>query len=251
MITPDQALTSIPVGLRVPLLKEFNSIVNHFLERNWGHTELSGGRFCEVIYTIIDGYSLRNYNSQPKKPRNFVDACRRLENNSNAPRSFQILIPRLLPALYEIRNNRGVGHVGGDVNPNYMDSSAVVSMASWIMAEMIRVFHSVSTPDAQQIVDNLVERRLPLVWKSGDTKRVLDTSLTLKEQILVLIASSPIKVDIEQLLSWLDYDNRPYFKKLLRQMHSDRLIELSKETNEVEILPPGSDFVSMLFAKNS
>lgn len=67
------------------------------------------------------------------------------------PRSFQILIPRLLPALYEIRNNRNVGHVGGDVDPNFMDSTAVLGTANWIMAELVRVFHSVSTPEAQAI----------------------------------------------------------------------------------------------------
>lgn len=249
MITPEQALATIPDGLRVPLLQEFNDIVNHFLECRWGSSELSGGRFCEIVYTVLDGYSTGNYASDPSKPRNFVDACRRLENNNTVPRSFQILIPRLLPALYEIRNNRGVGHVGGDVDPNYMDSSAIVSMSSWIMAELIRVFHNVSTSEAQQLVNNLAERRLPIVWKSGELKRVLNTKLSLKEQILILLASSSTRVNVEQLFIWLDYDKKPYFNRLLRQMHSERLLEFHKESNEVELLPPGVDYVSTILAE--
>jgi len=67
-----------------------------------------------------------------------------MEVHTRVPRSFQILIPRLLPALYEIRNNRGVGHVGGDVDPNYMDATMVVGAVKWIMGELTRVFHSVS-----------------------------------------------------------------------------------------------------------
>jgi len=130
MVTPQQALAIIPDGLRKPLIDEYQSIVGNFMERRWGASELSGGRFCEIVYSILDGHAKDTYPSKPSKPGNFVSACRRLESNTNMPRSFQILIPRLLPALYEIRNNRNVGHVGGDVNPNFMDSTAVVSMAS-------------------------------------------------------------------------------------------------------------------------
>ena len=73
------------------------------------------------------------------RPSNFVEACRRLESNSGGPRSFKILIPRLLPLLYEIRNNRNVGHVGGDVDPNHMDATTVLAIVAWVMAELVRV----------------------------------------------------------------------------------------------------------------
>jgi hypothetical protein len=35
------------------------------------------------------------------------------------------LIPRLLPVWYEVRNNRGVGHVGEDVNRRSLRSGQV------------------------------------------------------------------------------------------------------------------------------
>ena len=126
-------LSAIPNGLRRPLLKEYNNIVQNYLEQRWTPTELSGGKFCEIVYTIIKGFGLGTYDRKPSKPRNFVDACKRLENVTGIPRSFQILIPRMLPSLYEIRNNRNVGHVGGDVDPNQMDSQAVVQITGWIM----------------------------------------------------------------------------------------------------------------------
>lgn len=197
MVTPDQALNVLPKGLRKPLLQEFANIINNYMESRWTPSELSGGRFCEIVYTILQGYVTRSYSSIPSKPRNFVDACRRLEGHTGVPRSFQILIPRLLPALYEIRNNRGVGHVGGDVDPNLMDSTAVVAIVSWIIAELIRVFHGVSTAEAQQLVNNLTERRVPLVWKSGEIRRVLNPRLSLKDQILLLIASCSSKVSVD------------------------------------------------------
>ena len=125
MIKPAQALAAVPSGLRHPLLKEYKSIVQNYMERRWSPSELSGGKFCEIVYTILDGHAKGAYAAKPSKPSNFVDACKKLENNAGVPRSFQILIPRTLPSLYEIRNNRGVGHVGGDVDPNHMDALAV------------------------------------------------------------------------------------------------------------------------------
>jgi hypothetical protein len=233
-------LAGIPRALRDPLLLEYESIVQNYAEHRWSPSELSGGRFCEVVYTVLDGHAKQAYAAAPAKPTNFPAACKALEQNGHAPRSFQILIPRLLPALYEVRNNRGVGHVGGDVDPNHMDATFVVTSCNWIMAELVRVYHNVTTAEAQDVVDSLVERRIPLIWEGGDIRRVLDPSLTLKQQILVLLSTSIREVATADLLRWTDYHNRKYFMRLLREMHQARLIELSVEGLMARILPPGN-----------
>lgn len=129
MITAPAVLSSIPASLRVPLVSEYQKIIQNFLEHRWLPAELGGGRFSEIVYTVLDGQAKNVYATAPSKPKDFVQACRNLEKNAfpHVPRSFQILIPRMLPVLYEIRNNRNVGHVGGDVDPNHMDSVAVLS----------------------------------------------------------------------------------------------------------------------------
>lgn len=246
MTKPEDAFAALPDGLRGPLLAEFNQITQNYLERRWSPAELSGGRFCEIVYTILDGYAKSTYAATPSKPRDFVTACRALEAHAHVPRSFQILIPRILPALYEIRNNRGVGHVGGDVDPNHMDANAVLGMASWVMAELVRVLHNLNTDDAQQLVDTLAERRVPLVWTGEDMRRVLDPNLSLKNQVLLLLASSPSKVPVTDLFRWSGYKDKKYFLRLLRQMHKRRLLELSDNEQSVQILPPGSKAVESL-----
>jgi hypothetical protein len=246
-----KVLAALPSGLRDPLVDEYRHIVQSYMERRWSPTELSGGRFCEVVFTILDGHARGSYATTPAKPRDFVSACRALENNSNVSRSFQILIPRLLPALYEVRNNRGVGHVGGDVDPNNMDATAVLSLASWIMAELIRVYHGIDIDEAQKIVDSIVERRIPLVWSDGDVKRVLDPKLPLKSQILVLLAGSPRATPVADLLRWCGYEDKGYFVRLLRRMHKERLIELSGKDTLAQILPPGNAVAEHLIGKRS
>jgi len=249
MITASQALTAIPSGLRDPLIAEYQSIVQHFLERRWLPSELSGGRFSEIVYTILDGYAKGSYASAPSKPRNFVDACRKLEANGGVPRSFQVLIPRILPVLYEIRNNRNVGHVGGDVDPNHMDAVAVLSASNWVMAELVRVFHGLTIADAQRVTDALAEMRVPVIWSDGNVKRVLRHELKLKEQLLLLIATSVPDVAAADLIVWVEYGDTKYVMKTLRELHSKRFIEFTEKTGRIVVLPPGAQFVRDLVRK--
>jgi len=245
----NSTLANIPDGLRVPLVTEYNSILQHYLERRWTASELSGGKFCEIVFTILDGYAKGAYESNPSKPSNFVDACKKLENNSTVPRSFQILIPRMLPSLYEIRNNRNVGHVGGDVDPNLMDAQAVVSMCSWVMGELVRVLHNIPVGQAQSMVDEISSRKIPLVWNIGDIKRVLKPSVSLKDQILLLIGVDSTQTNVDDLYRWIEYKNKAYFIKTLRGLHQSRLIELSSDEKFAIILPPGSMHIENFVSK--
>jgi len=251
MVASAILLSALPPGLRDPLIEEYNSIVRNYMERRWSPSELSGGKFCEIVYTIIDGYASGTFPGTPKKPRDFVTACKALESRVSSPRSFQILIPRLLPGLYEIRNNRGVGHAGGDVNPNQMDATIVLSLASWVMAELIRVFHKMPIVEAQRAVDSLVERRLPIVWTEGETRRVLQPGMKLKDQIMLLIGSSSSAAKVTDLFSWTEYGNRAHFNKTLRTLHRGRFIELNERAGTATMLPPGADYVTALTQRQS
>jgi hypothetical protein len=157
----------------------------------------------------------------------------------------------MLPVLYEIRNNRSVGHVGGDVDPNHMDAVAVVSMCNWVMAELVRVFHGLSVDDAQKVVDTLAEVKMPVIWTDGIVKRVLQPSLKLNEQLLLLTATAVPDVTVTQLKEWSEYKSQKYFLKTLRGLHKKRFIELTETTGKVRILPPGTQFVMQLIRKKN
>jgi hypothetical protein len=166
MIDAAKLLATVPTPLRDPLVAEYKGIVVAYAEGRWKLAGLDGGRFCEVVFTIVEGALSGSFPSGPSKPSRFPEACKALENKSPVAvgdRSLRILIPRVLLGLYEIRNNRNVGHVGGDVSPNKMDATYVRDGATWVMAELVRVFHGVSTAEAQESVDALVERKHPLV----------------------------------------------------------------------------------------
>ncbi|MBO8130970.1 MAG: hypothetical protein H0Z29_05565 [Candidatus Marinimicrobia bacterium] len=96
-------LENIPSKIRDELFNAFNEILKNYREQRWEPSELNGGKLCEIIYTILNGYINGQIPDKPKKPNNFVDACRKLESSPTSfSHSIRIQIPRMLIALYEI-----------------------------------------------------------------------------------------------------------------------------------------------------
>ena len=152
----------------------------------------------------------------------------------------------MLPALYEIRNNRDVGHVGGDVDPNFMDASYAVATASWIMGELIRVFHALDPRDARRAVDDLTQLKTPLVWIDEEVRRVLDPSMKLADQCLLLIASAGKTANLAKLALWTETSNRTYLRKIIITLHKARKIEAAKPDESIRLLPAGAAAVREL-----
>ncbi len=244
-------LGSLPSGLRTPLVKEYKKLTQNYMEHRWEPAELSAGKICEIVYSILKGHVDGNYPDSPSKPRNMVAACKQLESETSLPRSFQILIPRMLPALYEIRNNRGVGHVGSDVDANAVDSTLVFSMVNWILAELVRVFHTGTLEEAQIAVDALAQRSTPLVWDSKGLKKVLSPRMTLKDQILLLSSSTDKDVTLEELMGWTESTNKTYYKKTLKTLHKEKLIHFDEKTGIVTLLPAGSNQVAAIVEQHA
>ncbi|HSY48717.1 MAG TPA: hypothetical protein VLC46_07900 [Thermoanaerobaculia bacterium] len=127
-----------------------------------------------------------------------------------------------------------------------MDATAVLSISNWILAELVRVFHGLSIDDAQKLVDSLIERRTPIVWEVGGVKRVLRADMSLQDQILVLLATNSVPVKLSALLNWTEYRDEGYFKRVLRKLHSARLLEFNEVLMTLELLPPASGRVAAL-----
>ena len=245
-------LADVPQPLRDELLNAYSQIAINFREGRWEPSELNGGKLCEVVYTILRGYIDGSFPSVSSKPSNMLDACRALEQApSSFPRSVRVQIPRMLIGLYEVRNHRGVGHVGGDVNPNRMDSTCVLYMSKWVLAELIRLFHGVDAETAEAAIETIVERTLPVVWKVGSKLRILDTKITMKEKTLLLLYQSATYLREQDLFSWVEHSNASTYRRdVLRPLHQDKLIEYDSENKLVYLSPKGAAYTeSVLLLK--
>lgn len=260
MIDPARALARLPAGLRGELIDSYREITKNFIERRWEPSELRGGKFAEVVYCIVNGALSGSFPTRASKPKNMADACRTLEGKpANATlvgdKSLRVFIPRALVFLYDVRNQRGVGHVGGDVDPNNMDASAVVALASWVMAELVRIFHGVTTQEAQDTVEALVERKTPLIWEvePGGIKRVLDPEMGAKDQVLMFLHHSTGWVSAADLQNWVEYKNPTNFRdNVLSALHKPRrLIEFDAAGDRAKISPLGAADVEQRLLKTA
>lgn len=241
-VDPATALGGLPASLRSELLVEYDKIVRNYREGRWETAELDGGRFCEIVYSILKGQVDGSYPASASKPRDFPGACTALAQATAFPQSVRLGIPRVLIGLYEVRNNRGVGHVGGEVDANHMDATYVLHSVQWVLAELVRIFHSTTTSAATAVVDALVDRTLPIIWTVDTKRRVLTTGLTLATQTLLLVYGEPngrldreLSVDLEQA-------RLANYKRVLKSLHADRLVEYQADGN-VLISPKGAKLV--------
>ena len=104
-----------------------------------------------------------------------------------------------------MRNKRGIGHVGGDIDANSIDTMAISRNADWIICELIRVYHKLPIEEAQDLIDSILVRSLPIVWEVAGKKRVLKDGLTAKQKALVLLYSEPnAAILTEDLCAWVE-----------------------------------------------
>jgi hypothetical protein len=229
-------LAGLPSPLRRALVREYEAAKRFYREGKWEEASLHAGKLCEITYRILQwrtSGSAGTYTPLGSTVAPFESACRNLANADKAlyPESVRLTIPRMLTALYDIRNKRGVGHVGGAVDPSHMDATVAVSIADWLVAEVVRIFHSLPPAEAERLIEGLIARAVPIIWEVGDRRRILAGDLSARDQAMLLLYYSPTLGAMDaDLLQDLEYGNPTRFRKeILAGLHRQRLVEYSKD----------------------
>jgi hypothetical protein len=237
-------LTICSTELADEMLREFQELNQRFYVADFRPSELSGARFSEAAIRICQHVCLASYTALGKTLPGLDKLLPMLEATKGDPvkDSFRIHIPRAVRLIYDFRSKRDVAHLGRGVSPNVADASLVLSTASWILAEMVRIGHRCDITTAQAIVDELVERRSPLLWHEGDVTRVLDPQLTVPQQVLLALHHfAPDRVEENKLFRWIEYSTMTNFRKVLRSLHEKALIDY--RDGAAVILPPGNALI--------
>jgi hypothetical protein len=243
----ENALANVPSPFRAKIIKTYLELKRNCSEHRYEPAGLSTGKYCEAVIRLLQNTVLGTYTPFGKQISNFADDCQKL---LQAPvtagnESERIVIPRALVYLYTMRNKRGIGHMGGDIDANAIDIATMARTADWVMCELIRINHGLALEEAQDIIDGISVRQLPTIWEVAGKKRVLKDGLKIKDQALLLLYScEESAVLIEDLCSWVEYSNLHVFKsKVIADLHKQRLIEHDKETDSVFLSPKGAEYV--------
>lgn len=241
----ESALGALPNSFVIPLVSEFEQALAEYRAGDWEKVGLKAGKFCEIAYCICAGHATGSLPANPCKPANFQKSCLDLEHhNKISGRSLCIQVPRILLGLYELRNNRAIGHVSNEVSPNHMDAEYFLRGMKWVMAEFIRQFSQLGLDDSHAIVESVTDRTFQIVWSNGDDRRILEPAKTVPQKVLILLYSEAKPVPIMVVRKWVEYKNTTHFRqKIIKELHKKAFVHFDEKAGTVEILPPGQNFV--------
>lgn len=242
------ALANIDKKFQDKIIKIYLELKNRFSKsvhsKEFDSAGITAGKFTETIFRFLE-HELKNGNYTPFKDHvsNIPVELHKLEQlpKANGNESLRVLIPRALNFLYTLRNKRGIGHVGGDIEANEIDAATIVKIADWIIVEMIRIYHGLSLEEAQGLIDSINIKSIPDVWEINGRKRILRQGLDFKEKVLLLLYTDLDNgIAVEDIFNWTEHSNISMFKKsVLVPLHKKSMIEYDKELQFVHLSPLG------------
>jgi hypothetical protein len=156
---------TFPITQVNALLGHHEQMVTALQKGEWEKSILRAGKLVESVTKCL---WLATGNSLPRSRDFKVDLILRdLERlpKGSADDTIRLTIPRMCRAIYDIASNRGARHDPDEIDPNVMDATVSNSVASWILAEMIRFSQkgSVDPAGAKSLVEELTQKKFPVI----------------------------------------------------------------------------------------
>jgi hypothetical protein len=145
------------------VLKHFGESVDKFQEPDWEASVLKTGKFVEAVLKCLMVYA--NLPLPPARQFKVDGAINRLRQlaGSQYDDTVRLSVPRACTFVYDIASNRGARHDPDEINPNKMDATVAMSIASWMLAELLRFSDkgNLTADITVEMVEELAEKRYP------------------------------------------------------------------------------------------
>jgi hypothetical protein len=234
----------IPDPLVDELLAAYTEAKRNFYLGGLRLSAVEGGRFSEAAFRILEHLTTGRFTplSRQVKTDAIILGLSNLQVGSH-PDSLRLHIPRALRVVYDIRNNRNAAHLADGIDPNLQDATLVVSVLDWVLAEFVRLYHSVSANQAQHMVENLVTRRAPAVQDFNGFLKVLNPELTASDHCLLLLYQRGADgATFDEMDTWARPEMRGNLRRTLHRLinekafvHGDSSKYLVTETGKKEV----------------
>lgn len=141
------------------------------------------GKFVEHIFRALEFIRTGVAPTEIKSP---ASTAKLLEADTSLPESIRILIPRIaLAMVYDVRSKRGAVHVK-DIDPRGIDVDLAAKAASWIIAELIRLYH-VDDENAVQVEMTALTRATFPLLESIDGEDFVSKNVPPRVEIQLLL----------------------------------------------------------------
>lgn len=218
-----------PKELVDSLLTSYENALAEYKKGHWQYFGNEIGQFTEVARRVIEYQLDGKYTPLTEKLSIFSEkVLTSLEGHSaTISEVYRVLIPRTLYAMYCLRNKRGMIHKS-NINPNKMDATVLLGNTKWILAELFRLASTLPFEETEAAIDSIMCRETSVIWDTGTSFRILDIKMPAKDKVLCLLYVKDNQSESE-LRSSIEYKNISEFKKILKALHKDKLIEYSEE----------------------
>jgi hypothetical protein len=242
-------LTRLPSELAGAVEEQYKNLLDHYLKEEWDDAQVDAGRLCEAVLRVLEWHITGSYTaidgrSKPSRKK-VVNAA---AQETSLPPTLRLQIPQAVELMMDFRNARNAAHLGA-IDPNRLDATCVVELATWVVAELVRLETQRSASEVQAVIDQLAEPHVPLVQKVGDRPIVLDPSMEAADKALVLLYQEGTPVPTNQLREWAEYANSTRWReRVLSGLQRKRFIHVDEEGN-VHLLRPGQAEAQALLAQ--
>jgi hypothetical protein len=140
--------------------------------------------------------------------------------------------------MMDFRNGRNAAHLGS-IDPNRLDAGCVVQLATWVIAELVRLETQRSPGEVQTVIDELAKPHVPLVQTIGDQPIVLDPNMGAGDRALVVLYQHGAPITVDQLRRWVEYGNSTRWREdVLGKLRLAKLVHIDAD-DFVHLLAPG------------
>jgi hypothetical protein len=155
------------------VVQYFISSTQKFEQGDWDSSLSKSGKFIEAVIKMLWVYAGKSLPTKQKDFKAGVFAQKIINGeigSSEIPEDgVRLEIPRASIFIYDITSNRGARHDSDEITPNEMDSSTILPLCSWILAELVRFSaKKIDIDDAKKIIHSLIERKYPIFEEIDD-----------------------------------------------------------------------------------
>jgi hypothetical protein len=216
--------TGIPQQLVDELLEAYVEAKRRYHLGDLRPHEVEGGRFSEVGFRVLQHLAGLRVTPLGRSLPGTDKLLPMFEGAGGHPDSVRVHIPRTLRLVYDIRNKRDVAHLADGIDPNLQDATLIVANMDWVMAELVRLQHSVTADQAQEIIEDLVTKEVPAVQEIDGQPVILSRLQPRDQALLMLYRAGAAGATLDELAGWLREGRKYNLRTRLRRLDERQLV---------------------------
>lgn len=216
--------SKIEAGVVADILDTYEGLIQKHRAADAEAALTRAGKFVEHIFRALEFIRTGTTPAEIKSP---AKTAQLLEGDTSLPESIRMLIPRIaLAMIYDVRSKRGAVHVK-EIDPRGIDVDLAAKAASWIIAELIRLFHVDDENAVRQEMIALTRATYPLLESIGGEDFV-SRKVPPRIEIQLLLAHRGQEGATRTQIGKMAKCGAPRVTEAIQALDKDRYIHLSQ-----------------------